>query len=231
MTVAEDENELLAPANPHSLLNLLDNSPKFSRNLVLAQNSKYADCTDEQFRAHFGHDKQFKNMRLLRLSFWNEHEQACRQNRKMNLTNVFSGICSAITFNRYINEMLYVAYMTTRPVKLSLVQQDLIYLAYQQMEDILSMNHIDSRGNPDTKLIREKLNILKNLEDRHSGGVIERKQVQQETRIVAGVEGTDKLKNEDEYRRLLKEITDLKEKLGPDALADIEVAAFKVVDG
>lgn len=228
-TLSLRDNELVAPDNPHSIPNLLQgNATVFVGHLYAAYSSEYAHLTEEKFKEHFGHDKNFKIMRLLRYAFWNEYELACRQDRKINLANVWSGICAQATFNKHFEEPLYAAYITSRPAKLSVIQQDLIYLAYEQMETILAMKHIDSKGVPDTRLIREKLNILKNLEDRHSGGVIEKKQIHQITENVTG-KPEDNLKGQAQYDKLKEEIAALKEKLGQDALSDIIDVPYKEV--
>lgn len=118
----------------------------------------------------------------LRLAFWDEYFVASDNNKKMRVESVYPRVCSRDYFYRvFIADDLNLAYMMRPPVEYTLKMRSLLELGHRQIEKVLRMPLINSKGQPDAKLIAEVVKIVALLDNRVKGSVTQKVQIEQKT--------------------------------------------------
>lgn len=95
----------------------------------------------------------------LRLNFWVQD----------NPEDAFVGVCSREVFETYIRNPYKLAYLLCKPPEYNIKLEEIIDLGLDQLRDIMMLKHVDDAGEPNTKLISNKLAIFKHLDERKSG--------------------------------------------------------------
>lgn len=125
----------------------------------------------------------------LRLGFWKEYDQAQHENRKMNMPLIHAGICEKPQFSQIWRFPHKVAWITNRPMAYDVMMSEALEFGISQLRDILELDHSKEGGKIDTKLIEAKIKIVKMLDDRVKGAVLQR--IEQKT-LGVNVHTTDK---------------------------------------
>jgi hypothetical protein len=198
LEVTSYENTPLDRENPNSIISRIGKAQKFEEALAKAMESEEFEQlrTEKDFKEAFGNDKNFKIMKHLRFSFWNEYNKSVDSQKKMSLERVYSGVCYPKEFHKFIKEDLYLTFIVTVPASIELVQQELIQLGYEKMEEVLEQEIQNPDGTLNTNLIKEQVKILENLENRRWGGVVHRAQIHNKTDLTTSHEGTTEGSNE-----------------------------------
>ncbi|MCT4641590.1 MAG: hypothetical protein N4A33_04780 [Bacteriovoracaceae bacterium] len=211
--------------NPDSIINRIPTNSEILKGAInyLVNTNKYKDAVlEKDWRELFGHSKHYKTMRYLRYSFWNEYRQACELNRVIQVPRIHSGVCTPYMFNRLLKEEMFACYLLTQPQDLKFVQEDLINMGYEQLYEILTMDNLDDKGQPNVKLIQQKQKIIEGLEARRFGSVVHRSQVYQKSETTH----TTKPIEDQSKEELEKQLAELQAKLGSDSVE----ADYVVVD-
>ena len=101
--------------------------------------------------------KAFDNR--LRVNFW----------RQQNPEDAFMGVCGREVFEKYISDPFKLAYLLCEPANYQVKVSETIDLGLDQMREILLLPNLDDNGAPNSKLIANKLNIFKHLDERAFG--------------------------------------------------------------
>lgn len=109
-----------------------------------------------------------------RVSFWREHERAIARGTKMQMINVYSGICSKSMFQSYITNSYKLAYLCTPPMDFDIAITEALNLGIAQLRDILATPHVDQEGKIDHNLLKAKISITKDFTDRTRGLAVQR---------------------------------------------------------
>jgi hypothetical protein len=114
---------------------------------------------------------------LLRIAFWNEYNVAQQCGRKMNLSNVYAGVCHQMIWQKTISNSFTLAYIISPPPASYLKLEYLMNKGLEQIEDILSLPHVKKDGSPDARMADVKYRITQDLINRVKGQVIQRVEV------------------------------------------------------
>ena len=110
----------------------------------------------------------------LRISFWAEYDKAAAENRQMRMSTVYAGVCSQAFFhNQYLENPSRVAWMLCPPVEYTLYAREALAYGLEKMRDILEMD-IEVYGKVNVKLAELQAKIVKMLDDRVQGSIIQR---------------------------------------------------------
>lgn len=114
---------------------------------------------------------------MLRLAFWNEYNLAQAGNRKMNMSNVYSGVCTYQLFQKAISNSFKLAYYIMPPPTTGLRLEYLMNKGLDQIEKILDLPHQKPDGTPDARMADVKFKITQDLINRVKGQVVQRVEV------------------------------------------------------
>jgi hypothetical protein len=117
---------------------------------------------------------------MIRLRFWQEYDRAQMVGGKMMLKDIIRGICSVDYFQEHTCKdpgklawlILPLAGYITR-------MESSLYIALDEMEDILRLPILDENGIPNTKLIAEKVKLFQLLDVRVKGAVVQKLAIHQ----------------------------------------------------
>ena len=160
-----------------SVINLV---PPVLHSKIVEASQKYPDLflTDEP--------TLFKRLRVdgmapnttdnrLRLRFWDEYDRSQADGRKMCLTWVFTGVCTAGYFyQRYIENYAKLAWMMCPPASYEAKMEEALAFGIEQLRDILQMDHVLPNGRLDAKAAEIKAKIVTLLDIRVKGATVQR---------------------------------------------------------
>lgn len=124
--------------------------------------------TDQEWKEIFKKSKYRAILRRLRFQFWNLFNSHISHGKTIYPASIYKGVCSKFVFDRLMKEEENVAYVFSQPSDIKNIQKTLLYEGYAQLEDILEMDNVIP-GIPALKL-----SIVKMLEDRTEGSVVQR---------------------------------------------------------
>ncbi len=204
-------------SHERSLVNLLPEGNLLRERIVDLADEINKGRTDHEFKALFGHDKNYTLLRRLRFAFWNQYNEAQGAvNPNMVIARVHSGLTTYPTFMKLMNDDLYATFVLTQPHNIRLIQQDLLYEGYRHFEEILEADIYDDKGRVQSSLIGHKIRIIEMLQNRLEGSIVQRQQIYSEE-----VRTDNSPKNEQDVAKLREEIASLKKDLGKDALPEV----------
>lgn len=178
--------------------------------------------TDDWFRKFLKKDPDFKVARRLRLQFWNMYNHyASMENKKpIPITSLYAGIVTPQKWKKILRSDELATFIFTQPTKVKLIQEDLLYEGYRQLEEIMEASIYKKDGAVDPRIVTHKLKIINMIEDRLNGSVVQR--TQNYTQQVSKFEGNHAETKED-VLKVREEILKLKRELGK----DVEDAEFR----
>lgn len=124
----------------------------------------------------------------LRLAFWKEYDLAQHENRMMNMGVLYIGICESPQFSNLWRFPHKVAWIVNRPLSYDSMMTEALEFGLSQLRDILELDHLVGKK-LNTQLIAAKIKIVKMLDDRIKGAVLQR--IEQKS-IGVNVHTTDK---------------------------------------
>lgn len=210
--------------NPRSLQNLLPENSTIGGIITRLADEINIGHTDEDFKKILRDKKHYKTARRLRLQFWNLYNIASNSKvpKIIPINCIYAGIVSYTTFNSIVSDDKLAAYIFTQPVKVRLIQEDLLYEGYRALEEMMDMDITKADGTINDRLVGHKLKIIQMLEDRINGSVVQR--VQQHIEQGSKFKGNP-LDTDEDIEKLKREISNMKKNLGK----DIEYAEYKEV--
>lgn len=169
------------PNNPKSLFNLL--SSTYQEHFTRVKNSFLGDTSEWVRIKEIKHLTEFPLIRKLRQSFWIEYDNAVKGDRKMNMVNVWPGICITLDgFHDIMEKDHYAAFIFTKPTAKDAKEKALLEFAYEQIEKILAASHLTKDGLMNHGAAKLKIEVWKHLDERVHGGVVKQVRVQSDQR-------------------------------------------------
>jgi len=132
--------------------------------------------------------KPNERIELLRAAFWVEYERSCVQDRKVQATNVYDGICNRDQWYDIISNDVRLAYIITPTAKYEArIQIILQEKAVPIVNEILDAPMTTKDGLLDVDIANLKVRVLRQLEYRLKGTPIQRTETK-EFRVTASVD-------------------------------------------
>lgn len=113
----------------------------------------------------------------LRLAFWLEYERCVqRQEKKINLCNVYAGICvEEYFYQHYLSNQYRLAFMLCPPQSYSVKMQEMMELGLARLREIMTMDMIDEKtGKVDTRIAKLVMQAAVLVDLRVKGAVAQR---------------------------------------------------------
>lgn len=110
----------------------------------------------------------------LRVSFWGEYAAAQLRHRPIRASYIFSGICSRQYFYEAIlKNPLRMAWLLCQPVDYTKALDEILHKGLEELRAVLAMDN-RLQGKPNTPLIMAKLEIVKFVDMRVKGSIVQR---------------------------------------------------------
>lgn len=208
-------------ADHKALIDILPESKLRNRMLELATEISRGR-TEREFNYLLKDDENYPVARRLRHQFWNVHNHTMTMGKaKFNITAVHRGLISQQKFNKLLDDDIIASFILTPPFDIKSIQHDLLYEGYRHLDEIMQIPVMDDRGRPDHKAIATKIQIIKMMEDRIHGSVVQREQ-----KYIENINSQESVSAEAKTEELKAEVEKLRIELGK----TIPDADFKEVD-
>lgn len=172
---------ILDRSNPMSVLGLLPTVAADSIEACVKEIPKIFEMDETELYAFMRSNQRTPTPtdNRLRLSFWIEYNRSLEKrntngNFSMKVENIYAGICSKEYFyKRYLLNAWKVSWLLIPPTDYSVKMEEALDFGIDQMRAVLSLDH-EPFGRTDYKLITLKKEIVKMLELRVKGAVVQR---------------------------------------------------------
>lgn len=105
----------------------------------------------------------------LRLAFWIEYDRAQAEQKNMNLSNVYGGVCTRFFFEEvWLKVPQRMAWLLCMPIAYDVALQESVAYGLDTMREILEMDHTTPRG-VNAKLLELKVKVFAMLDMRLKG--------------------------------------------------------------
>lgn len=167
--------------NPQSMLSVIK-SKEFRDVLIQAYNNRpeLFDKDEEDLSHHLkaqgrGHAPTIVDNRM-RLSFWHEFEKCQTNNRRIYATNIYGGICTEEYFyHNYLKDPEKVAWMLCPPASYVTIMEETLQFGMTQIRQVMQRaSPLRKDGTVDIKLLEMYIKIIKMVDDRVKGGIVQR---------------------------------------------------------
>jgi hypothetical protein len=176
-------SEVLGPLPPaddgRSLLEIV---PSTFRDRILQLPEELLSMDESELLTEFEnkHIKRIPTVNRLRIQFWTEYNLAQSQNRPVKLINIYSGVCTQPVFHKHLKNKLYLAWILCPPAKYEALTEEALIYGMEELRRMLDIPivGVDEEGNTcvDTKMASIKVDIVKMLDQRVRGSVIQKTQ-------------------------------------------------------
>lgn len=112
----------------------------------------------------------------LRVAFWQEYSNAQAERRKMVNERIFREICGEGHFYRTMDRPGHLAWILCPIAAYTFATEEALIQGIDQLRDILMMPHTTMRGELDPKKASVKVEIVKFLDQRVKGAVVQKTQ-------------------------------------------------------
>lgn len=165
--------------NERSLINLV---PDRLKPLLKAVRQRYPRLLlqpEKTLRTTIGPDDRDEK---LRLSFWNEFNQATAQGRRMVLNNIIRNVVYSEVWNNFYEKRLdKLAWIICPPKNYTLSMQHILNRGVDRLMEIMNLPILKKDGTADTKAISQVLKAFQLVDLRVKGAIIQRVQIQQQS--------------------------------------------------
>lgn len=111
----------------------------------------------------------------LRLAFWLEYDRAQQDHKHMEMSAVYSGVCSrSLFYAQYLDDPERVAWLLCPPVDYTMKIQEALDFGTDRMREILAMDPHDAKGRPNVKLMELQAKIWALMDQRIKGAYTQR---------------------------------------------------------
>ena len=171
---------IIDTTDPRSVINLVPDSVKRAiQNTPEWYLDQDAYDLRRMFKAHDGYVPTFTDNRL-RIAFWQEYESAQRRQKTMLTKNIWGGVCSDTYFEKFLRDKQRVAWMLCPPADYTKSMEEALLFGIDQLREILAAPHeaTNKEGEliVDARLAMVKVEIVKMIDQRVKGSVIQRTQ-------------------------------------------------------
>lgn len=142
-----------------------------------------------------------RTLGFIKLRFWDEYRRCMDEKKPMKLDNVLHGVCSDSWFrNHVLGNDVYLAWLVQPPVDVMLYQTEILHKAFAKISDALEQPVVEvvrksiRKSDGTYKTVKEKkVNvtflreihaILRTMQDRIEGSVVQRAIVKTESKTV-----------------------------------------------
>lgn len=166
-----DETALQA-LDPRSLPNLC---PPVVREAILAVPEELASLDDEELAVKTAGKKFTPIDHKLRVAFWKEYARAQDRGEKMQIRNIYTGICSRENFyNNVVKDPARVAHLTREPTDYSIATAVLLNYGTDRLLELLARPAVGPDGKFDHKLAELHIKAYQQVDSRVHGGFLHR---------------------------------------------------------
>lgn len=218
--------EVYDPSNEASLQKMFKETSIIPGRITALAGEINLGRSDESFKSILSSHKDYKTARRLRLQFWNMYNIFSMSKAKTPLpvTSVYNGIATTHKFHEIVKDDKLATFIFSQPLKVKMIQEDLLYEGYRQMEEIMEASIYNKDGIVDPRIVTHKLKIINMLEDRVNGSVVQRSQsyVEQTSKFEKG-----HIETPEELDAVKAEIQKLKKSLGKQEVVDAKFTDIK----
>ena len=210
--------------NSKCLSNILKEGTSLFKAVDTYRDSLVDGLSENEFRSLYKHGNQadkYGVMRRLRHQFWNLFNEVQDANASLAViteNRIYRGIVHKHVYEKLLKNKLNCMFILTQPQDIRRIQEDLLYEGYAMMEEVMNLPLRNKSGTVDKSLIGTKLNIIKMIEDRHSGSVVQRAQVHSTTDKKAELPAS-----QNDIDAMKAEIASLNKDLGKNEIVEAEV--------
>lgn len=170
----ENKNEMIIrdASHPRAVINLV---PEAVANAIMRLPEEYVDAGEAELK-HLFDSRRWAPSTLddrIRFMFWREYDNAQTNMRQMIMTHVYYGICSRESFYLLLQNKQRVAWMMCPPPDYMLAAEEALTFGLEQLRDVLTKPHVSMMGVVDAKAAGVKLEIVKMLDARVKGAIIQ----------------------------------------------------------
>jgi hypothetical protein len=157
--------------NPKSLVNLV---PDVLAGAISGLPQDLLAMSPEELEAKAPRKRFSHREHQLRLSFWNEYERSVSSGSKMNLTRVYSGICTRKAFYDIVHDPLKLAFVVHAPDNYAIAMEELLLLGVRRLREILMLPLRGKDGRPDARIAEVVLKAYEKVDMRVHGAIVQR---------------------------------------------------------
>lgn len=160
--------------NPRSVVSLTSDIPSFQLALkkLLTEKPELLDLDYQEISQKA--NPTFTLCRL-RLSFWNEYENAIQNNRKMHIAKVMAGVCTENVFRKKVlADHIKLAFLLSPPKDYVITIKESLDAGLDNLRAIVSAKVLNEDGTLDTKAADVVLKAIALLDMRVKGAVVQR---------------------------------------------------------
>jgi hypothetical protein len=161
-------------ANPRSVISLTSEIPTFQAALkeLLTECPDYLEMELPELQRMV--DPTFTLSRL-RLSFWNEYENAIQHNRKMKISKIIAGVCTETLFKKKVlPDHKKLAYLLSPPKDYMLTVKEALDAGLDNLRAIVTAKVLDEKGQLNAKAADVVLKAIALLDMRVKGAIVQR---------------------------------------------------------
>lgn len=167
--------DLFDRTNPKAVINLL---PDVSQAKVFAHSRERPDLFKMNEKELRKATKPTPTECRLRLAFWNEFNEAIATNQPMNMSNVYTGVCTRQYFEtRIMNEATCVAWLLCPPANYIVALEEMLMQSQSRLREVLEQDPVNEEGEVNLKLAELQLKIHQTVENRLRGSTVQRTQI------------------------------------------------------
>lgn len=170
------ENSILDRNNPGSLINMV---PATLGEAIQRVPESLLGLAEQELKEELAELGQVPNLAVhrLRVSFWNEYSNAQVDKRKMVMHRIYHEVCNDKTwFNLLKFKPGHLAWILCPLPAYAVRAEEALLQGIDQLRDILMQSHLDFKGQLDAKKAAVKVEIVKFLDQRVKGAIIQKTQ-------------------------------------------------------
>lgn len=170
------ENSILDRTNPASLVNM---APKTLSDAIRDCPPSLLMLSEQELKGELRELGQEPTLAVhrLRIAFWNEYSTAQAEKRKMSMHQIYGKVCGESTWFKIMRHLPgHLAWILCPPPEYVNAAEAALLLGIDQLHDILSQPHLDKLGGLDAKKASVKVEIVKFLDQRVKGAVVQKTQ-------------------------------------------------------
>ena len=164
-------------SNPQSLVNLLPDRLVPILHRVRAKLPKTLFSPESTVRMTVKPDERDERIRL---SFWDEYNNATAMNRKMGIQRLLDNVVSWEGWTTYYEpDDIKMLWIFTPPRSYAQSMKYILHLGTERLLEIMSLPIIDNRGTVDSKVVTQILKAFQLVDTRVKGAIVQRMQIDQ----------------------------------------------------
>lgn len=161
--------DIFNESNPRSVINIV---PEPVRRAMLLIPGEYLAWDEQMLKRQI---KPNATTSRLRISFWQEYNRAQEDNKPINITRVYAGVCTnGFFYNKFLPQSALVAWMITPPTDYMKAMQETLVEGVDQLREIVTLPVRDQSGAPIYQNIDRILKAFAIVDNRVRGAVVQK---------------------------------------------------------